>query len=125
MKRLWEYGSVTEISFGASLRLSSSRTVNQLPQHLGDICAVDLVDDEDVGLAPIGSGAPSDTHEHTIGRFEPESGAGLSIAFARHWAQTFDEFLVAVGLVEGDELDPTLAVRVGDEGPESTPDLLV
>ena len=74
------------------------------PEHLGDVGAVDLVDDKDVGQPRFGrAGALRDALQHAVFRGEVESG----VALTRLGAQPLDELLVAAGLMKGDEFDTT------------------
>ena len=89
---------------------------DEFPEHLGNVGAVDLVDDEDVGQTTFGfAGAFRDALQHAALRDEAEARS-----LARLGAQALDELLVAVRLMEGDELDPAffdeLAIAAADVG---------
>ena len=73
---------------------------DELSENLGNVGAVDLVDNEDMrqGLA---ARALRDTFENAIFRNEPETGRST----ARCRTQSLDEFLVPVGLMKRHEFD--------------------
>ena len=85
-----------------ALALALLQKRDEFPEYLGDVGAVDLVDDEDVSLPFAGfAGALRDALQYAVGRDEAKAGA----AFVRLGAQALDEFLIAVGLMKGDEFD--------------------